>query len=53
MFYENNKVLVTGGGGFVESHYFARAPEKGSQSEVPVHRRRFLIEDESFEAVST
>src|SRR5512135_1112006 len=51
MFYENKRVLVTGGSGFVGTHFVEALLEAGAKVRVPLHRRPLLIKDPRLETV--
>ncbi|MEI6056116.1 MAG: NAD-dependent epimerase/dehydratase family protein [Lentisphaerota bacterium] len=50
-FYQNKKVLVTGGTGFVGTHLVQALLENGAFVRIPVHRRQPLVKDERIEIV--
>ena len=52
MFFKNKKVLVTGGTGFVGSHFVEELLRRGAKIRVPIHERSFRIKDESIEKFS-
>lgn len=52
MFYKDKKVLVTGGTGFVGTHFVQALLEQGATVRIPVHKRQPLIKHESIETVS-
>jgi nucleoside-diphosphate-sugar epimerase len=53
MFYKDKKVLVTGGTGFVGTHFVQALLEQGARVvRIPVHKRQPLIKHESIETVS-
>ena len=52
MFYDGKKVLVTGGTGFVGTHFVEALLDKGAKVRIPVHKRQPLIEHDNIEKVS-
>lgn len=52
MFYKGKVVLVTGGTGFVGTHFVQRLLEEGAKVRVTVHKRPPIIKDERIETVS-
>jgi GDP-L-fucose synthase len=52
MFYRNKKVLVTGGSGFVGTHFVKALINQGARVRIPVHKRAPLVEHDSIEKVS-
>ena len=51
MFYQNKKVLVTGGSGFVGTHFVEELLRQGARVRIPVHRRPPMVEDPRVETV--
>ena len=52
MFYQNKKVLITGGTGFVGSHFVKALLDEGARIRVPVHIRPLVFPDERVETIS-
>lgn len=50
-FYQDKKVLVTGGTGFVGTHIVAELLKHGARVRVPVHNRRLTIENGNIETI--
>jgi GDP-L-fucose synthase len=50
-FYQGKKVLVTGGTGFVGTHFVEELLRQGAQVRIPIHRRPAIINDPRIEAV--
>jgi len=50
-FYENRKVLVTGGTGFVGTHIVGELLRHGAKVRVPVHNRPLMVDDGNIETV--
>ena len=50
-FYQGKKVLVTGGSGFVGTHFVKQLLEKGAHIRVPLHRRMMRVEDQAIETM--
>lgn len=50
-FYKNKSVLVTGGTGFVGTHFVQQLLEQGAMVRITVHRRAPIIRDERIETV--
>lgn len=42
-FYQGKKVLVTGGAGFVGTHFVEELLRQGAQVRIPIHRRPPII----------
>ncbi len=52
MFYSNKTVLVTGGSGFVRSHFVQALLEQGARVKVPIHKRPLIVTDHDVEVVN-
>ncbi len=52
MFYKDKKVLVTGGTGFVGTHFVQALLDHGARVRIPIHKRQPLISHENIETVS-
>ena len=52
MFYKGKKVLVTGGTGFVGSHFVEELLRRGAYIRIPVHRRPSIFSGPAIETVS-
>lgn len=52
MFYKNKKVLVTGGTGFVGTHFIKELLSRGALVRVPVHNRPLIVNHEKIEKIS-
>lgn len=50
-FYEGKKVLVTGGTGFVGTHFVEELLRLGARVRVPIHTRPLIVNDASIETV--
>jgi GDP-L-fucose synthase len=51
MFYRHKKVLVTGGTGFVGTHFVEELLRQGARVRIPVHRRPPIVTDPRVETV--
>jgi GDP-L-fucose synthase len=51
VFYQNKKVLVTGGTGFVGLHFVEELLRQGAQVRVPVHQRALILNDARIETM--
>lgn len=51
MFYSGKRILVTGGSGFVGTHFVQALLEEGARIRVPVHRRPMIVKDPRIELV--
>jgi len=51
MFFSGKRVLVTGGSGFVGTHFVQALLEQGARIRVPIHRRPMIIGDDRIELV--
>jgi GDP-L-fucose synthase len=51
MFYQGKRVLVTGGAGFVGTHFVQALLEKGARIRVPIHQRPMIVQDDRIELV--
>ncbi|MGZ3594269.1 MAG: NAD-dependent epimerase/dehydratase family protein [Syntrophales bacterium] len=51
MFYKGKKILVTGGTGFVGSHFVEELLQRGAYVRVPTHRRTSIFSDPAIETM--
>jgi GDP-L-fucose synthase len=51
MFYQGKHVLVTGGSGFVGTHFVQALLERGARVRVPIHHRAMIVQDPRIELV--
>jgi len=51
MFYQERKVLVTGGTGFVGTHIIQELLKEGAKVRVPIHKRPLIIKDRHIETM--
>ena len=51
MFFKDKKVLVTGGTGFVGSHFVEELLRRGARVRVPLHRNSLGFQDDSLETI--
>ncbi len=51
MFFSGKRVLVTGGAGFVGTHFVESLLKQGAHIRVPIHERKMLIDDPRVELV--
>jgi GDP-L-fucose synthase len=52
MFFKGKKVLVTGGSGFIGTHFVLALVEQEAQVRVPVHKRPMLVQESAVEPMS-
>ena len=51
MFYHNKRVLVTGGAGFVGTHFVEELLRRGAKVHVPIHVRPLIVKDSRIETI--
>jgi GDP-L-fucose synthase len=51
MFFSGKRVLVTGGSGFVGTHFVQALLEQGARIRVPIHQRPMMVKDPRIELV--
>lgn len=51
MFFSGKRVLVTGGSGFVGTHFVQALLEQGARIRVPIHQRAMIVKDPRIELV--
>ncbi len=51
MFFNNKRVLVTGGAGFVGSHIVERLLAESAQIRIPIHKRPCIFKNKSIETI--
>lgn len=51
MFFSGKRVLVTGGSGFVGTHFVQALLEQGARIRVPIHQRPMIVKDPRIELV--
>lgn len=51
MFFKDKRVLVTGGAGFVGTHFVQALLEQGARIRVPIHQRPMIVKDPRIELV--
>ncbi|MGO9117094.1 MAG: NAD-dependent epimerase/dehydratase family protein [Desulfomonilaceae bacterium] len=52
MFYSNKTVLVTGGSGFVGTHFVQALLEQGARVKVPIHKRPLIVPNHDVQVVN-
>jgi GDP-L-fucose synthase len=51
MFYAGKRILVTGGSGFVGTHFVQALLEEGARIRIPIHQRPMIVKDARIELV--
>lgn len=51
MFFSGKRILITGGSGFVGTHFVQALLELGARIRVPIHRRPMIVQDPRIELV--
>jgi GDP-L-fucose synthase len=51
MFFSGKRILVTGGSGFVGTHFVQALLEQGARIRVPIHQRSMIVKDPRIELV--